>query len=124
PSPAGGSACIIGPYTGGTGWLVSLEATLAATRAQSSTAGVAVNNDPPRIIVSTVPAVLVRIDGQPSLRQAPDSALLRVINTRALVLLDPATRHYYLFAARRWVQASAGRGPRSPRPRPPPPLGA
>jgi len=112
------------PATVRTVSLVELEANLAATRAQSSTAGVAVNNDPPRIIVSTVPAVLVRIDGQPSLRQAPDSALLRVINTRALVLLDPATGHYYLFAAGRWMQASAVDGPWTPAVNPPAALDA
>lgn len=99
--------------------LAELEANLAATRAQSSTGGVAVNNDPPRIIVSTVPAVMVRIDGQPSLRQAPGSTLLRVINTRALVLLDPSTGYYYLSAAGRWLQAAAIDGPWTPAATPP-----
>src|SRR3989454_11673084 len=49
---------------------------------------VQVKNDPPRIIVSQGPALLVRIDGQPVLREVAGTGLLRVINTRVLLLLD------------------------------------
>jgi hypothetical protein len=95
--------------------LAQLEADLAITRATPAP-GVAVSNDPPRIIVSAVPAVLVRIDGQPSLRQTPGSPLLRVINTRALILLDPATGHYDLAARGGWMEAPAVEGPWSAAP--------
>src|SRR5206468_471214 len=90
--------------------LAQLEADLAATRAATPGAS-PVKNDPPRILVTTVPALLVRIDGQPSLRQSTGSSLLRVVNTRALILLDPATGHYYLAARGRWMQAAAVDGP-------------
>src|SRR5262249_47036717 len=86
--------------------LAQLEACL--TVAQSTRpAGIPVNNDPPRIIVSATPALLVRIDGPPSLRQSAGSPLLRVINTRALILLDSANARYYLAARGQWMEAPA-----------------
>ena len=67
-----------------------LETNLAVTQAQEGSGGtVQVKNQPPRIIFSDQPAILVLVDGQPALRQADDSGkLVRVINTRALILLD------------------------------------
>jgi hypothetical protein len=90
--------------------LAQLEACLAVAPA-ARPAGIPVNNDPPRIIVSATPALLVRIDGQPSLRQSPGSPLLRVINTRALILLDSANARYYLFARGQWMEAPTLDGP-------------
>lgn len=103
--------------------LVQLEADLEINRATQMPA-VAVDNNPPRIIVSEAPAVLVRIDGNPALRQVPGSTLLRVINTRALMLLDPATGRYYLYARGRWMEAPAGDGPFSVAVNPPSTLDA
>src|SRR5262249_18701545 len=77
--------------------LEQFEADLAAARAGVKVPAQPVKNDPPRIIMSTVPALLVRIDGTPSLRQIQGSPLLRVINTPALILLDPSSGQYYLF---------------------------
>ena len=90
--------------------LAQVEACLTATQS-TRPAGIPVNNDPPRIIVSATPALLVRIDGQPSLRQSPGSPLLRVINTRALILLDSASARYYLAARGQWMEAPAIEGP-------------
>ncbi|HYB43215.1 MAG TPA: hypothetical protein VEL75_15655, partial [Candidatus Methylomirabilis sp.] len=91
--------------------LDQFEASLAITDAAKKSKAVAVNNDPPRIIVSTDPALLVRIDGTPVLRQLPGSALMRVINTRALILLDPSTGRYYLHVLNGWAEAPAAEGP-------------
>jgi len=63
--------------------LEQFEANLAAAQAGVKASTQQVRNDPPRIIMSTVPALLVRIDGVPSLRQVQGSPLLRVINTPA-----------------------------------------
>jgi hypothetical protein len=91
--------------------LDQLEANLAISRAETAqTAAVPVVNTTPRIIVSASPAALVRIDGQPSMRQVPGGSLLRVINTRALILLDPSTGWYYLAARGRWLAAHAIEG--------------
>jgi hypothetical protein len=82
-----------------------LEASLAVTRAEEKHPTIHVRNDSPRILFSTTPAVLVLIDGQPVLRPAPDTALLRIINTRALLLFDPRGPRYYLSVAGHWMTA-------------------
>ena len=68
-------------------------------------------NDPPRIIFSERPAVLVPIDGEPVLRPVGDTGLMRVTNTRALLLQDKATAQYYLFVAGKWMSAQNLTGP-------------
>ena len=90
-----------------------IQAELAITEAQrrGGAKPQLVKNDPPRIIVSTTPAILVLVDGQPVLRQVTGSALLRVANTWALILLDQKTGQHYLRALGRWFEASALEGP-------------
>jgi len=72
---------------------------------------VVVRNDPPRIIVSYAPALLVLIDGQPVLRKLPDFGLERVINTPALLFRDPRTGQFYLHAYDGWLTARELTGP-------------
>jgi hypothetical protein len=88
-----------------------LQASLAVTRAEEKQATVAVKNTTPRIIYSATPALLILIDGQPTLRKVDGTSLLRIINTRSLILLDSANGRYYLFLANRWMQARAVTGP-------------
>ncbi|BCL76005.1 hypothetical protein JHS3_17410 [Jeongeupia sp. HS-3] len=95
------------------GWAVAydaLEADLQINRAEAAQAGQVVKNDPPAIIYSNRPAMLVMIDGEPALRSA-GSGLMRVINTSALIVLDEVKGDYYLWAAERWFQAKAATGP-------------
>ncbi|MDX2168602.1 MAG: hypothetical protein SF182_16130 [Deltaproteobacteria bacterium] len=99
------------------GQLPSAAQTIALDRLQASlaasgtvhTKGVAVQNTPPRILVSYTPAVLVPIDGQAVLRPVPGTNLQRVINTRALIVRAGST--YYLHVYDGWLQASAVDGP-------------
>jgi hypothetical protein len=88
-----------------------LEADLTVTQAENQQRRQPIRNDPPRIIVSTTPAVLVLVDGQPALRQVAGTDLLRVINTRALILLDRTSGAYYLGLTDRWMEASSLQGP-------------
>ena len=88
-----------------------LQAELEVEQAESPGGVVAVRNDPPRIIVSEGPALLVRIDGQPALRAVPGSTLLRVINTRILLLLDRSAGRYYLWLRNQWLAAPTLDGP-------------
>src|SRR5712692_5812577 len=88
-----------------------LQAELEVERAEDPNRVVAVRNDPPRIIVSQVPALLVRVDGQPVLRPVAGSAYLRVINTRVLLLLDQAAGRYYLWLRNQWLAAPKLDGP-------------
>jgi len=96
-----------------------LEANLAVTKAEARTAKVAVKNEPPRIINTTKPALLVLIDGQPALRQVQGSNLLRIINTRALILLDQSSGKHYLHVMDRWLEAAGLDGPWSVAQNPP-----
>jgi hypothetical protein len=68
-------------------------------------------NQPPRIIFSSKPAVLVLIDGQPALRPAGEGGLQRVINSRALILFDPSSNLYFLSMMDGWAQAQSPEGP-------------
>ena len=91
-----------------------LQASLAVTQAESKRAAPALQNKPPRIIYSQTPAILVLIDGQPVLRDTGTSNILRVMNTRALVLFDQSTGTYYLYLGDRWMQSSSISGSWTP----------
>ena len=63
--------------------------------------------------------MLVLVDGQPALRQVAGTDLLRVINTRALILMDQASGRYYLYLSNRWMEAPSLQGPWSQASNPP-----
>ncbi|HYN61348.1 MAG TPA: carbohydrate-binding family V/XII, partial [Rubrivivax sp.] len=87
-----------------------LEASLALAGIKPPT--VAVQNDPPQVIVSYSPAILVPIDGAPVLKTVPDdSRFQRVINTRALILQGGFEQNFYLHVYDGWLEASAIGGP-------------
>jgi hypothetical protein len=88
-----------------------LEAELAIMEAEKKIdVAVPIKNDPPRIIFSTVPAILVYIDGDPVYRPVKDTKLQRVINTRPLILKDSAGKHFlHLFDG--WLEAASINGP-------------
>ena len=89
-----------------------LVADLNLTKAEVEANSVPLNNDPPKIIFSTRPAVLVLIDGQPVLRPVPEEGRLqRVINSRSLILFDGKTSLYYLQVMNGYMQARALAGP-------------
>src|SRR5262249_48404946 len=90
--------------------LDELETALSTTSVDQQQRRVAVENAPPRIIVSTTPAVLVPIEGQPILRPATEG-FLKVINTKALILADASTNTYYLALMDGWVRAPKATGP-------------
>jgi hypothetical protein len=73
--------------------------------------GFPVKNDPPRIIVSYSPAILIPISGMPVLQDVPDTRFERVINTRALILREKRGSTYYLHVYDGWLSASAVNGP-------------
>jgi hypothetical protein len=87
-----------------------LQASLAASGTVHAT-GVAVKNNPPRIIVSNSPAILIPISGQPVIREVPDSRFERVINTRALIMRTRMDMTWYLHVYDGWLSASSIMGP-------------
>jgi len=86
-----------------------LEASYAVSEAVKKADTVPVRNDPPRIIYSTTPSLLVLVDGPPALRPMAGLQVERVVNTRALIL--KAANFYYLNASDHWYQASDLGGP-------------
>ncbi|UCD25550.1 MAG: carbohydrate-binding family V/XII [Gemmatimonadota bacterium] len=56
------------------------------------------NMEPPVILFSQVPAILVTIDGEPILHDVEGSSLKRVINTAFTIVSDSASGSYFLFA--------------------------
>jgi hypothetical protein len=87
-----------------------LQASLAASGTVHAT-GVAVKNEPPRIIVSHSPAILIPIGGAPVVKDVPDSRFKRVINTRALILRTHLDDTWYLHVYDGWLSAPAITGP-------------
>lgn len=87
--------------------LTSLE--LAETRRRSAEG---LNMDPPVILFSQEPAILVTIDGEPRLQQIEGSDLMRVLNTAFTIILDRNARTYWLAAGENaWYSAPDYDGP-------------
>jgi hypothetical protein len=75
----------------------NLLATLEVVDARTAAAE-GLKNEPPKIMVTREPAVLIVIDGQPQLRDVDGSSLQRVINTPFTVLYQKNTDTWYLYA--------------------------
>ena len=86
-----------------------LEANQAILQEQKKGESQPLKNEPPRVIFSSVPAILVLVDGEPVWRAAgPD--LERVINTSPIVLKDKSGVVYlHLFDG--WMQSAKLDGP-------------
>ena len=63
-----------------------------------------VGNGPPRIMISTVPAQLILIHGDPIYRAVPGTELQRIINTTPLILRN-AAGVFYLKILDGWMEA-------------------
>ena len=78
-------------------------------RAETALTPVELKSDPPKIFVSTRPAVVVNIDGPPVLAPIPGTELSYVLNTNWDLLRAGTT--YYLRHERGWLTAPAPAGP-------------
>ncbi len=66
----------------------------------------------PTIFVSTTPAELLQTEGRPEYEPIGGTQLLHVKNTRASVILDPATNEVYVLISGRWFRSkSPAKGP-------------
>jgi hypothetical protein len=88
-----------------------LEANLAISEAVKGGKVQPVKNDPPKIIFSSWPSILILVDGQPALREVSYSNFMRVVNTPALIVVDKSTGQYYLHLLKEWMQADQIQGP-------------
>ena len=86
-----------------------LEASMALAGVKPAT--VQVKNDPPAVIVSNTPAILVPVDGAPVWKaMTEDSRFQRVINTQALILKG-GPGQLYLHVYDGWMSAGSIEGP-------------
>ena len=90
-----------------------MQAALAVSKAEKTSRGVPVKNDPPKFIFSQSAAVLVHIDGEPVWRSVKQTGIVRVINTRALILGN-TSGNVYLHLFDGFLQAPALSGPWTP----------
>jgi hypothetical protein len=88
-----------------------LLADLSMAQADDENSGYQLKNDPPRILFSTRPAILILMDGAPVLRPIKDTRLERVINTRALIVRDDSNGRFYMHLMDGWVESPAATGP-------------
>lgn len=110
-------AALLSSGLSGRTWQVPLERLQTDLAIEQSARGAqsqALRHDAPHVIYTQRPAILIPVDGPAVLREVPESTLMRVINTRALILLDPATRRYYLSIAGVWMSARGLEGPWMP----------
>ena len=63
-------------------------------QARVTTEALPLQNTPPRLFISSVPALLVLVSGAPVYRPEPGTPLQRALNTRVLLLKDESGRHY------------------------------
>src|SRR5262249_25881526 len=98
--------------------LDELETALSTTSIDQQQRRIPVENTPPKIIVSTRPAVLVPTEGQPTPRPAA-GGFMKIINTKALILVDASANAYYLALMDGWVRAPQIAGPWSYAAQPP-----
>jgi len=69
-----------------------------------------IKHDPPKIILSTEPAILVSIDGDPVMQEIEGSKYERVINSAFLIVKDG--RDYYLYiGSNAWYESHEIAGP-------------
>lgn len=92
--------------------LDALEAALAIMKADVAGASQTVRNDPPEIVFSTAPAILVLVDGQPVLKPAGAPGVQRVINSRSLLLQQGG--RYLVSIGGHWASATSLDGPWTP----------
>ncbi len=82
-----------------------MEAALVASDSeQAGVEALPVNNDPPTVIFSTKPSLLVLIDGPAKFRDVGGTRLKLMLNTQATILLDTETNRYYLNVMDGWLQ--------------------
>jgi hypothetical protein len=95
-----------------------LEADLSITGEKHEQTSHPVKNDPPQIVFSTVPALLILVDGDPAWRDVQGTSFQRVLNTRPLILKDAEGR-LYLHLYDGWMTSTALPGPWSVASNPP-----
>jgi hypothetical protein len=94
-------------------WVISLDRVLASLAVVEDEQALAegLKTDPPVILYSDEPAVLIQIDGEPRYRSIEDDKLKKVVNTPYTIVRDPKKKTYYLDGGIEWYTADKFMGP-------------
>jgi hypothetical protein len=95
-----------------------LAAMLEMAEADKATRALTLKNDPPRVVFSYKPAILVTIDGEPAWTPVKDAKLERVLNTRVLVVRQ-GKDDYFVRVFDGWMTAKSLVGPWTVEKKPP-----
>jgi len=60
--------------------------------------------DPPEIIFTAKPSILLLFDGDPSFKPADKSGIERAVNTPFFVVQDPKDKRYYMYGGTSWFR--------------------
>jgi hypothetical protein len=82
---------------------ISLDRLTACVPKKESGPTVSVKNDPPVIFISTSPAILLFVDGQPVRTAIKDTSLEFVVNTSWPLFVDKQTSKFYLLVDTQWL---------------------
>ena len=85
---------------------ISLERLAASVKKTNSPPVAAVKNDPPTIIISLRPAILLQVNGAPVTAPIANSNLQFVVNANWPLFLDPSNSMYYLFSGKAWLTST------------------
>lgn len=86
---------------------VTIDDIATAAEAEQKITAENLKNDPPKIIYTTTPSLLVMIDGEPKLQQDDKLNMQRVINTAFLIVQYPKDKQYYLYGGSNWYLSSS-----------------
>src|SRR5437870_1825455 len=89
---------------------ISLHRLIASVPMQQASAGVQLNNDPPRIFVGYRPSILLSVDGEPALSEVPKTNLKFVVNTQWPLFFDGENSSYYIPVGQQWLTANSLEG--------------
>jgi hypothetical protein len=90
---------------------ISLHRLVAVVQKAESTPTVAVNNDPPVIVVAYHPAILLAVDGEPSLAEIPKTKMEYVVNTTWPLFFEKDGSAYYVLVGQQWLTSRNLDGP-------------
>jgi len=90
---------------------MALERLVAYMRTPASMRQAPNATSPPVILVSSSPAVLLRLKGQPVLTAVPKTRLKYVANTSWPLFQDSTNGHFYLLANNLWLETNRLEGP-------------
>lgn len=66
-----------------------------------------ISNDPPEIIFTEKPGMLVVIDGEPKLEDVEGYSFKRVVNTPFFLIQEPKSKSFHLYSEKHWFSAGS-----------------